>query len=90
MQEKKTIREFMEDYETALVQSGMRIGTRLHNVMRANKLARMHEKEGKEYLDGGVVAKFFDEISSWEYAGTHDRKYCENKRREAKRFLHYI
>jgi len=43
-----------------------------------------------EYLDGGVVVKFFDEISSWEYAGTHDRKYCENKRREAKRFLHYI
>ena len=48
MQEKKTIREFMEDYETALIQSGMRIGTRLHNVMRANKLVLFHEKEGKE------------------------------------------
>ena len=90
MLENKTLREYMEDYDVALAKSGMKIATRLQNIERANKLVLLHERAGKEYLNGSIVVNYFDEISNREYKGSHGKQYHEKKRRQAERFLKFI
>ena len=84
---KKQISELMAAYEAALMNYGLCFATRLRLLQRAVIIVHRHERQGKEYLDGEIVAKYIQEIDERLYSGAMTKNHNRMLHRETERFL---
>jgi len=90
MQGKESFASLVERYDEALKEYGLSPGSRLSMIIRVNVIVRKHEEQGKDQLDGGVIAAYFDEVGQQHYNGKIQKRTWQDKRREIERFLNFV
>lgn len=84
------IEQLLESYETALVQTGYSITTKLLLVKRAELMIRRHLNAGLAYFDQTVINCYMGEIDDKYFKGNMQKKHYERTRREIDRFVSYV
>ena len=80
----------LEDYESALVQTGYSITTKLLLVRRAELILRRHLNAGLVYFDQAVINRYMSEIDDKYFKGNMQKKHYERTKREIDRFVSYV
>ena len=89
-QKKIPIEGLLEGYETALVQTGYSITTKLLLVSRAELLIRRHLNAGLEYFDQAIINRYASEIDDKYFKGNMQNRHHERTKREIDRFVSYV
>lgn len=84
------INGLLENYETALAQSGYSITTKLLLVRRAELMIRQHLNEGLAHFDQTIINCYISEIDDRYFKGNMQKKHYERTRREIDRFVSYV
>lgn len=88
--EKIPIERLLERYETALIQTGYSITTKLLLVKRAELMIRRHLNAGLVYFDQTVINRYMSEIDDKYFKGNMQKKHYERTKREIDRFVSYV
>ena len=80
----------LEDYESALVQTGYSITTKLLLVRRAELILRRHLNSCLVYFDQAVINRYMSEIDDKYFKGNMQKKHYERTKREIDRFVSYV
>ena len=80
----------LEDYESALVQTGYSITTKLLLVRRAELILRRHLNAGLAYFDQTIINRYMGEIDDKYFKGNMQKKHYERTKREIDRFVSYV
>ena len=90
MQKTETFEELIEKYDVALKSQGRSPASRLDKLLRVNSIIRRHENQGKEVLEGKIIADYFGELDQRHYDGKIGKHYWHNMRREIERFVNFV
>lgn len=88
--EKIPIEGLLESYETALVQTGYSITTKLLLVRRAELMIRRHLNTDLAYFDHAVINRYISEIDDKYFKGNMQKTHYERTRREIDRFVCFV
>lgn len=88
--EKIPIEGLLENYETALTQTGYSITTRLLLIRRAELMIRRHLNIGLVYFDQAVINRYMSEIDDKYYKGNMQKTHYDRTKREIDRFVSYV
>lgn len=88
--EKILIEGLLENYETALAETGYSITTKLLLVKRAELMIRQHQNAGLVYLDQAIINRYISEIDDKYFNGNMQKKHYERTKREIDRFVSYV
>ena len=88
--EKIPVERLLENYETALAQTGYSITTKLLLVRRAELMIRRHLNVGLAYFDQAVINRYTGEIDDKYFKGKMQKKHYERTKREIDRFVSYV
>lgn len=80
----------LENYETALAQTGYSITTKLLLVKRADLMIRRHLNAGLAYFDQTIINRYMGEIDDKYFKGNMQKKHYERTKREIDRFVSYV
>ena len=90
MQKNETFESLIERYEIAFKECGLSPSSRLDRIGRAVAIIRRHENQGKDTLDGNIIAAYFNELDERYCEGEMTKRSWQRKRREVERFLHFV
>ncbi len=88
--EKIPVERLLENYETALAQTGYSITTKLLLVKRAELIIRQHLNVGLAYFDQAIINRYMGEIDDKYFKGNMQKKHYERTKREIDRFVNYV
>lgn len=88
--EKIPVERLLENYETALAQTGYSITTKLLLVKRAELIIRRHLNAGLAYFDQTTINRYTGEIDDKYFKGNMQKKHYERTKREIDRFVSYV
>lgn len=80
----------IERYHSALAEYGLKCGTRLEIINRANVIIHRHINQAKEQLDGEIISDYFTELSERYYSEEITKKRWQAMRRETERFINFV
>jgi len=81
--------DLMKEYEAKITKYGLGYATRLRLLQRANTIVLRHERQGKKYVDVGIIADFFHQTTERLYSGDITKEHYYTIHRETERFLHF-
>ncbi len=84
------IEGLLENYETALAQTGYSITTKMLLAKRADFMIRRHLNAGLAYFDQTIINRYMDEIDDKYFKGNMQKKHYERTKREIDRFVSYV
>ncbi len=84
------IEGLLESYETALVQTGYSITTKLLLIKRAELMIRRHLNVGLVYFDQAVINHYMSEIDDKYFKGNMQKTHYERTKREIDRFVSFV
>jgi len=79
----------LENFENALKNKKLGYAGRLRKLSYAGNIIRVHEKEGLEWLDDEIVAKYLQDIDDRFYEEKMGKPYYQNLMRNIQQFLEF-